>query len=207
MALLKCSSSRRSSTRGCRIGILPIPVATARSRCRPLRTTNRWPASSRRSWNRSMYSTTSRSIASDSIRRAPSRQTASRAHVVSIRARVPASTSIYCSMSVSSFPLAEGFGLVFRSPKGYALFLCTVYSLGPLIHTFRTYLPRNARNTRKKSATEDTERTWKSQTTENAPRWQERSQALPPRSCVEPGPILTSRGEGVGMNPPLGGRS
>ncbi len=77
------SSTRLSFTRGARIGIVPDPTVTLRSRARPLRTTSRCPSSSTSSLKRSTYASASTRSAAAIIRRAPSRASSSSAIVIS----------------------------------------------------------------------------------------------------------------------------
>ena len=118
------SSSRiaRSSTRGCRTGMGPIPVKSVLSLWYPLRTTSRRPCSSRTSRCCSRNSATSDSTAAANICRAPVRSNSSNIPRHTAFASV-ASTGRLSPLLILCFTSVSSFDCYTLTSRGYAFYL------------------------------------------------------------------------------------
>src|SRR4051794_4218075 len=105
------SSTRLSFTRGAVTSIGPAAVVTVRGTACPLRTTNRWPCSSRSPASPAMYASTSASSAAANIRRAPSRTISSSAAPISAPP-TPSVTTL--NIGVPSSPALQRRRISFR---------------------------------------------------------------------------------------------
>ena len=129
IALVKRRPSRRSLTRGACISSSPAVVVTVRGSLTPLRTTSACPASSRMPACWLTYSSTSALSAVNSMRRAPSRTSASKSSLSASCSACSEATIL----NIAAYLSVDGLTAVrLQQPGGYAALLTPTQ-----IHNFR----------------------------------------------------------------------